>query len=538
MNPISAKYIKSILLLLSIFIAQNMYADVYNSIKSYSRAMMAFDALYIDTVNMDKLNEVAIKAVLKELDPHSTYLDAEEVASMQENLGGNFEGIGVRYQMEQDTLLVINTVSGGPSEKAGILAGDRIIMVGDSTIAGMKYPTKEIQRRLRGPRGSKVRLGVLRQGEKKMLWFDLKRDKIPVNSIDASYMAAPGVGYIKLSRFALTTAKEVESAIETLRGKGMKDIIIDLQNNGGGYLNAAAELAEQFLLDGELVVYTQGRAEGRRNYITRRNDNVFRGRLVILMDEQSASASEIFAGCMQDVDRGVIIGRRSFGKGLVQRPIDLPNGGMIRLTVAHYYTPSGRDIQKPYVKGDQKSYQHDLIDRLHKGELTSADSIHLPDSLLFHTRGGRKVYGGGGIMPDVFIPLDTTKLSQAHRAVIAKGTMNTFTLNYFKANQAKLKKKMPSLDDFISQKFEISDDMVKDFIALAQKDNVASDSLETLRTNQMFKMHLKAYLANDLYENGAFTRIMNQTNEAFLKALDVLAEENKYRNILENTEKK
>lgn len=538
MNPISAKYIKSILLLLSIFIAQNMYADVYNSIKSYSRAMMAFDALYIDTVNMDKLNEVAIKAVLKELDPHSTYLDAEEVASMQENLGGNFEGIGVRYQMEQDTLLVINTVSGGPSEKAGILAGDRIIMVGDSTIAGMKYPTKEIQRRLRGPQGSKVRLGVLRQGEKKMLWFNLKRDKIPVNSIDASYMAAPGVGYIKLSRFALTTAKEVESAIETLRGKGMKDIIIDLQNNGGGYLNAAAELAEQFLLDGELVVYTQGRAEGRRNYITRRNDNVFRGRLVILMDEQSASASEIFAGCMQDVDRGVIIGRRSFGKGLVQRPIDLPNGGMIRLTVAHYYTPSGRDIQKPYVKGDQKSYQHDLIDRLHKGELTSADSIHLPDSLLFHTRGGRKVYGGGGIMPDVFIPLDTTKLSQAHRAVIAKGTMNTFTLNYFKANQTKLKKKMPSLDDFISQKFEISDDMVKDFIALAQKDNVASDSLETLRTNQMFKMHLKAYLANDLYENGAFTRIMNQTNEAFLKALDVLAEENKYRNILENTEKK
>lgn len=538
MNPISAKYIKSILLLLSIFIAQNMYADVYNSIKSYSRAMMAFDALYIDTVNMDKLNEVAIKAVLKELDPHSTYLDAEEVASMQENLGGNFEGIGVRYQMEQDTLLVINTVSGGPSEKAGILAGDRIIMVGDSTIAGMKYPTKEIQRRLRGPQGSKVRLGVLRQGEKKMLWFNLKRDKIPVNSIDASYMAAPGIGYIKLSRFALTTAKEVESAIETLHGKGMKDIIIDLQNNGGGYLNAAAELAEQFLLDGELVVYTQGRAEGRRNYITRRNDNVFRGRLVILMDEQSASASEIFAGCMQDVDRGVIIGRRSFGKGLVQRPIDLPNGGMIRLTVAHYYTPSGRDIQKPYVKGDQKSYQHDLIDRLHKGELTSADSIHLPDSLLFHTRGGRKVYGGGGIMPDVFIPLDTTKLSQAHRAVIAKGTMNTFTLNYFKANQAKLKKKMPSLDDFISQKFEISDDMVKDFIALAQKDNVASDSLETLRTNQMFKMHLKAYLANDLYENGAFTRIMNQTNEAFLKALDVLAEENKYRNILENTEKK
>lgn len=498
--------------------------------------MMAFDALYVDTVDMDKLNEVAIKAVLKELDPHSTYLDAEEVASMQENLGGNFEGIGVRYQMENDTLLVINTVSGGPSEKAGILAGDRIIMVGDSTIAGMKYQTKEIQRRLRGPRGSKVRLGVLRQGEKRMLWFDLKRDKIPVNSIDASYMAAPGIGYIKLSRFALTTAKEVENVIEILRGHGMKDIIIDLQDNGGGYLNAAVELAEQFLLDGELVVYTQGRAEGRRNYITRSNDNVFRGRLVIIIDEQSASASEIFAGCMQDVDRGVIVGRRSFGKGLVQRPIELPNGGMIRLTVAHYYTPSGRDIQKPYIKGDQKSYQHDIIDRLHRGELTSADSIHLPDSLLFHTRGGRKVYGGGGIMPDVFFPLDTTKLSQAHRAIVAKGTMNTFTLNYFKANHAKLKKKMPTLDDFISQKYEITDDMISDFIIQAKKDSVQSDSLETLFTNQMFKLHLKAYLANDLYENGAFTRIMNQTNEAFLKAIDVLAEENKYRKILVNAE--
>lgn len=536
MNRILVKYFKSSFLLLGIFIAQNTYADVYNSIKTYSRAMMAFDALYVDTVNMDKLNEVAIKAVLKELDPHSTYLDAEEVSAMQENLGGNFEGIGVRYQMENDTLLVINTVSGGPSEKAGILAGDRIIMVGDSTIAGMKYPTKEIQRRLRGPQGSKVRLGVLRSDEKKMLWFDLKRDKIPVNSIDAFYMAAPGIGYIKLSRFALTTAKEVEDAIESLRNQGMKDIIIDLQDNGGGYLNAAAELAEQFLLDGELVVYTKGRTEGRHNYITRWNKNVFRGRLVIIIDEQSASASEIFAGCMQDVDRGVIVGRRSFGKGLVQRPIELPNGGMIRLTVAHYYTPSGRDIQKPYVKGDQKSYQHDIIDRLHRGELTSADSIHLPDSLLFHTRGGRKVYGGGGIMPDVFIPLDTTKLSNAHRAVIAKGTMNTFTLNYFKANQAKLKKKMPTLDDFISQKFEITENMVKDFIVQAKKDSVQNDSLETLLTNQIFKLHLKAYLANDLYENGAFTRIMNQTNNAFIKALEILAEENKYRSILEKNE--
>lgn len=538
MSPISVKHIFRLLLLVVCSImATSAKADVYRSLQTYSRAMMAFDALYVDTVDMDKLNEVAIKAVLKELDPHSTYLDPEEVAAMQENLGGNFEGIGVRYQMENDTLLVINTVTGGPSEKAGILAGDRIIMVGDSTIAGMKFPTKEIQRRLRGPRGSKVKLGVMRQGEKKLQWFVLTRDNIPVYSIDASYMAAPGIGYIKLSRFALTTADEVQKAMDELKSQGMKDVIIDLQDNGGGYLNAAAELAELFLLDGELIVYTDGRTEGRRNYVTRRNRNTFRGRLVVIMNEQSASASEIFAGCMQDLDRGVIVGRRSFGKGLVQRPIDLPNGGMIRLTVAHYYTPSGRDIQKPYTKGDQKSYQHDLINRLHNGELTSADSIHLPDSLLFHTSGGRKVYGGGGIMPDVFVPLDTTKLSQAHRAVIAKGSLNTYTLNYFKAHQAKLKKKMPTLDEFISQRFEVDDAMVNGLIEQARKDSVRSDSLETLLTNEIFRLHLKAYLANDLYENGAFTRVMNQTNEAFLKALGILAEEDKYKNILLGTNK-
>ena len=534
MNRILAKYLRCLLTLFCCTVLHVASADVYNSIKTYSRAMMAFDALYVDTVDMDKLNEVAIKAVLKELDPHSTYLDAEEVAAMQENLGGNFEGIGVRYQMENDTLLVISTVTGGPSEKAGILPNDRIIMVGDSTIAGMKYQTKEIQRRLRGPRGSKVRIGVKRIGEKDLVWFELTRDVIPVYSIDASYMAAPGVGYIKLSRFAQTTADEVEKAMEELKKQGMNDIVIDLQDNGGGFLNAAAELAELFLLDGELVVYTQGRTEGRRNYVTRWNRNTFRGRVVVIMNEQSASASEIFAGCLQDVDRGVIVGRRSFGKGLVQRPIDLPNGGMIRLTVAHYYTPSGRDIQKPYKKGDQKSYNLELMKRLEDGELTSADSIHLPDSLLFHTRGGRKVYGGGGIMPDVFVPLDTTLLTKAHRAVIAKGTLNKFTLNYFKANQAKLKKKMPTLDDFIKQRYEVSDEMVAEFIDQARQDSVKTDSLESLMTNDVFRLHLKAYLANDLYENGAFTRVMNQTNKAFLAALEVLAEENKYRKILLN----
>lgn len=521
----------SLLMLTSVGIVK---ADIYTSMKTFNSALLCVENRYVDTVNIDALTETAIKSMLKELDPHSTYLSEKEVKQMNEGLGGSFEGIGIRYQMENDTLLVINTVNGGPSEKVGILAGDRIIMVGDSTIAGQKFDTNEIQRRLRGPKGSIVDLGIMRQGEKQLLWFKVERDKIPVYSVDASYMAAPKVGYIRLSRFAQTTPQEVEKAMRKLEYLGMENLIIDLQDNGGGYLNSAVDLATLFLPSSELVVYTEGRTDGHRDYVTRHLFDHFHGRIVVLIDEQSASASEILAGCIQDLDRGVIVGRRSFGKGLVQSPIMLPNGGMIRLTISHYYTPSGRCIQKPFTKGDQKGYNEELLNRFKSGELQYADSIDFADSLKYHTRNGRVVYGGGGIMPDFFVPLDTTSYTKAHRAVNAKRSLNTFIVQYFKKNQQQLHQQYPTVDDFLNDStgFKVTDEMVSSIIEQAQKESVQSDELNTLYTNDVFRKQVAAYLANDLYESGAYNRIMNQTANVFMEGLAIISDEKRYNELL------
>lgn len=530
------KFIQSTILALSLIGScfTSAQADVYGNVKSIGQLLLNLENRYVDTVNIDNLTEVGIKAILKELDPHSTYLTPQEVNEMNEGLGGSFEGIGIRYQMENDTLLVINTVSGGPSEKVGIMAGDRIIMVGDSTIAGQKFQTPEIQRRLRGPKGSVVHLGINRPGEAKLLWFDVKRDKIPVYSVDASYMASPTVGYIRIARFGQTTPDEVHSAIGKLTLQGMKDLIIDLQNNGGGYLSSAVELANIFLPGNEMVVYTNGREQGRKDYVTRSYSHHFNGRLAVLIDEQSASASEIFAGCMQDLDRGVIIGRRSFGKGLVQSPIMLANGGMVRLTVARYYTPSGRCIQKPFDKGDQKSYKEDLLRRLQHGELVSADSIHLADSLLSFTRNGRKVYGGGGIMPDLFVPLDTMQLTKAHRAVLAKGSMNRFIVKYFREHQQQLHKNYSTIEKFLDETkgFRLTDDIVQGVIEQARQDSAQCDTLDSLLNNEIFRLQIKAYLANDLYESGAYSRIMNHTSHIYCEGLEVIADDRRYNQLL------
>jgi len=523
-----------LLIFLLLSYVNNAKADIYNSMKTFNSALLCVENRYVDTVNVDALTESAIKAMLKELDPHSTYLSPKEVKQMNEGLGGSFEGIGVRYQMENDTLLVINTVNGGPSEKVGILAGDRIVMVGDSTIAGQKFDTSEIQRRLRGPKGSIVDLGILRQGENGLLWFKVERDKIPVYSVDASYMAAPGVGYIRLARFAQTTPQEVEKAMEELDAQGMKDLIIDLQDNGGGYLNAAVELAEHFLPSSELVVYTEGRTDGHRDYITRHLFDYFHGRIVVLINEQSASASEILSGCFQDLDRGVIVGRRSFGKGLVQSPIRLPNGGMMRLTISHYFTPSGRCIQKPFTKGDQQSYNQDLLNRYKQGELQYADSIDFADSLKCYTRNGRIVYGGGGIMPDFFVPLDTTSYTKPHRAVNAKRSLNTFIVQYFRNHQQDLHTQYPTLDDFLNEEtgFKVTDEMVSSIIEQAKKDSVQNDDLESLYQNEVFKKQVAAYLANDLYESGAYNRIMNQTANVYNEGLAIITDEQRYNELL------
>lgn len=505
-------------------------ADLRTSATTLQQLISAINYLYVDTANVDKLAEAGIKAMLKELDPHSTYSDEAEVKAMEENLGGNFQGIGVRYSIETDTIFIINTVIGGPSEKVGILAGDRIITVNDTVIAGTKLNTTEVQKRLRGPKGSHVKLGIMRDGDKNLIQFDVTRDDIPVYSIDASYMATPTVGYIQVSRFAQTTPEEIGIALDKLTALGMKDLIIDLQNNGGGYLQSAVEMANFFVPAGNLIVYTQGRNEKSRKYYTS-NSKKFEGKIVVLVDEESASASEIFAGAIQDLDRGVIVGRRTFGKGLVQRPLDLPNGGMVKLTVAHYYTPSGRCIQKPYQKGKNENYRMDIVERYNRGELLSADSIHFADSLKYTTLNGRIVYGGGGIMADHFVPLDTTKLSPNHRTLVARGIVSKFILEYFRENQKKLQEQYKTFEEFNSG-FEVTDKMIDKLCAKAVADSVKLDSTDVLYDNELLKMQCKANIAADLYETGAFSQIMNKNNKIFRAGLDIISNEEKYNKYL------
>ena len=371
-------------------------------------AEFAIANLYVDPVDEDKLVEEAIVRMLAQLDPHSTYSTPAEVKKMNEPLQGNFEGIGVQFQMIEDTLLVVQPVSNGPSEKVGILAGDRIVAVNDTAIAGVKMSTEEIMSRLRGPKGTEVWLTIVRREVTGLLHFTVKRDKIPIYSLDASYMIQPHVGYVKINRFGATTAEEFTTALQTLQKKGMQDLILDLQGNGGGFLNAAIDLANEFLGQKELIVYTKGRTARGGDFHSRGNGRLQQGRLVVLVDEYSASASEIVTGAIQDWDRGVVVGRRTFGKGLVQRPVDLPDGSMIRLTIARYYTPTGRCIQKPYAK----DYAYDIYERYAHGEMTSADSMKVDTTQVYYTVKGRRVYGGGGIIPDVFVPMDTTKATK------------------------------------------------------------------------------------------------------------------------------
>ncbi|MBQ0057356.1 MAG: S41 family peptidase [Bacteroidales bacterium] len=519
------------ILILAMLPVFRMMADVRTAVSDLQYTLLMADYRYFDTLNVDHLAETAIRSMLKELDPHTTYLTADEVKAMNEDLGGNFEGIGVRYQMERDTLLVISTVIGGPSEKVGIQAGDRIILVNDTTIAGVKMTTKDIQKRLRGAKGTKVKVSVMRDNE--MIDFHITRDKIPVYSIDASYMVDKSVGYIKISRFATTTADELIKAMDELKAQGMTDLIIDLQGNGGGYLQIAVDMASEFLDHNNLVVYTEGLKDPRKNSFAKKH-RPFGGRLVVLIDEESASASEIFTGAMQDWDRAVVVGRRSFGKGLVQMPVELPSGAMIRLTIAQYYTPCGRCIQKPYVKGEKDDYAKDIRQRYDRGEFFSADSIHFADSLIYHTNGGRKVYGGGGIMPDVFVPLDTTKISKTHRSLIARGTLNRFVLDYFRNNQKSLHRKYKDFESF-NRSFTVSDHIMNDLFDAARKDSITiSDTTFTASDIDLIKLQFKAYIANDMYENGSYSRIMNTRQNTFKAALDLILDEKRYSEILNN----
>lgn len=476
--------------------------------------------LYVDKPDEAKVVEAAIRAMLKELDPHSTYLTAKEVEKMNEPLQGNFEGIGVQFNMADDTLFVIQTVSKGPSEKVGILPGDRIVTVNDTAIAGVKMSRDEIMKRLRGPKGSVVELGIVRRGYDEKLTFRVTRDKIPVHTLDAAYMIAPKVGYIKISSFGATTHKEFSDALATLKGQKMQHLILDLQGNGGGYLKAAVDMANDFLQPGQQIVYTEGNSSPRSEFNAEGKGQFSEGRLVVLIDEYSASASEIVTGAVQDWDRGVVVGRRSFGKGLVQRPIPLPDGSLIRLTVARYHTPSGRCIQKPY--GENIDYRKDLMDRFNKGELMHADSIQFPDSLKYQTRVmGRTVYGGGGIMPDYFVPLDTVSYTKYHRELTAKGVIANTNLTVIDRYRKDYEARYPNFKTY-AKKFEVDNIILDILLSEAERAGVKYDEALYKASLPLIKVQLKALIARDLWEMSHFYEIYNHTDETVMKGLELI----------------
>ena len=528
---------KKILFIIACLCLATVQAQNSNNeaLRKLQMAEFAITNLYVDKVDENKLVEEAIIRMLAQLDPHSTYNNAEEVKKMNEPLQGNFEGIGVQFQMIEDTLLVIQPVSNGPSEKVGILAGDRIVAVNDSAIAGVKMSTEDIMSRLRGPKDSEVKLTVVRRGVDDSLFFTVKRDKIPILSLDASYMIQPQTGYIRVNRFGATTAEEFVKALKALQKKGMKDLILDLQGNGGGYLNAAIDLANEFLQQKELIVYTEGRAARRSDFFAKGTGNFKQGRLVVLVDEYSASASEIVTGAVQDWDRGVVVGRRTFGKGLVQRPLDLPDGSMIRLTVARYYTPSGRCIQKPYDntanldgrtggEGSQEKYNQELTDRFNHGEMIHADSIHLADSLKVRTkRMERIVYGGGGIMPDFFVPIDTTRYTDYHRNLVAKGVVIKGVAKYIEKRRKELQNLYKKFEAF-NEKFEIDDEMLAGLRTLADNEKIAFNEEQYSRSLPLIKTQLKALIARDLWDMNEYFQVMNATNSSVDQALKILNE--------------
>ena len=504
------------------------------SMQKLLNAQYAISNFYVDTVNNDKLVEEAIKGMLESLDPHSTYTDAKETKELEEPLQGEFSGIGIQFNMKQDTLYVIQTIVGGPSEKVVIMAGARIVTVNDTTIAGKKMKNTDIMKRLRGKKGTKVTVQVKRGSNPELITFRITRDNIPLYSVDAAYMIDAKTGYILISRFGAKTHEEMMEAIKKLEKQGMKQLIIDLGNNGGGYLNAAIDMCNEFLQRRQLIVYTEGNSSPRQEATADGFGNYKDLKMVVLVDQFSASASEIFSGAMQDWDRAVVVGRRSYGKGLVQRPFRFDDGSMMRLTVARYYTPSGRCIQKPYTKGDKKHYEEDLIDRSKEGEYFHLDSIHFNDSLSYKTlKNGRTIYGGGGIMPDVFVPLDTTENSKYYRDLLAKGIINQYAVDYVDKHRAQIKKDYKDVYDF-DKRFSLTDADMKNFIAMGEKDSVKYNEKDYKTSERLFKTVLKGLVARDVFADpGAYTIIINHRNNDVQEALRVINDDKLYNSLLQ-----
>ncbi|NNC95682.1 MAG: S41 family peptidase [Chitinophagales bacterium] len=488
-------------------------------IEKLGSTMELINTFYVDTVNNKKLVDEAIVKMLEELDPHSVYIPAKDVKKANEPLVGNFEGVGIQFNILKDTILVVATISGGPSEKVGLMAGDKIVMIDEENSAGVGFTNRDVVNRLRGDKGTKVTVGIKRKGSAKLIDFTITRDKIPLFSVDASYMATPTTGYIKINRFAAKTVMEFNEALEKLRAQGLENLILDLQGNGGGYLNAAFDLADQFAGANELIVYTQGRRSPKQ-ILKATSAGVFeKGKLIVLVNESSASASEIVAGAVQDLDRGIVIGRQTFGKGLVQKPFKLNDGSMIRLTIAKYYTPSGRCIQRPYEEG-KREYYKDIRNRLKKGELMSMDSIDFPDSLSYLTSNGRKVFGGGGIMPDIFVPLDTNEISDYYTKVVRKGILNQFVLSYLDHNRDDLKAAHVDLQHY-KENFS-SEKILTEFVAYAEKEGVEKNEEDLKRSSNLMGVQLKALIARNLWNSSAYFEIFNDINPSVQEALKVM----------------
>jgi carboxyl-terminal processing protease len=516
----------TILLILFLLIQSALYSqyskeDPNEGVRKYNAAMQYIKYAYVDSVNEPKLVEKAIIETLKELDPHSMYISKKDVERANEGLVGNFEGIGVQFEILKDTINVVHPIPGGPSEKLGIMSGDKIIKINNENVAGQKITNQFVFDRLRGKKGTKVTVSIYRRGKKDLIDYTITRDKIPINSIDAGYMITPETGFINLNRFSQTSIQEFEDAVKRLKGEGMKNLILDLRNNAGGYLNTAIDLSDEFLPSGKLTVYTEGMRSPREDYYATNNGMFQGGKLVIMINENSASASEIVSGAVQDWDRGIILGRRSFGKGLVQRPFILPDSSQIRLTTARYHTPSGRCIQKPYSEGVEKYYE-DFSNRVKNGELENADSIKFPDSLKYYTSKHRVVYGGGGIMPDVFTAWDSTPITDYYLDLRRKNVIILFVGDYVDQNRPSLQTTYPDFKSF-DQNFKVDDAFMKDVFKLAEKEGVKKDEKQYKLSEKLIKSQLKALIAQKLWDVTAFYKVVNQSDDEVMKAVDVIS---------------
>lgn len=524
-NHKNMKLIFSFFLL--IFITSSTFAqkEIRHDMRP-AEVLQYIDGYYVDNPDLDALATEAIVAMLEKLDPHSTYITRDEVADANQQIQGSFVGVGIRFQIVKDTLLVISTTEGGPSEKVGILAGDQIIRVDSEVIAGIGLKNSDVRAKLLGEKNTKVQIAVKRRGQSELLNFTVVRDKIIENSVVAAYMVDKKIGYIKLIRFSKNSHEEIRDAIEKLKKQGMDDLIVDLQDNGGGLLDICANIVDEFLNDNKLIVYSEGRRRPRREYRANQKGNFENGRLIILINENSASASEIFSGAIQDWDRGLIVGRRSFGKGLVQQPISLADGSEMRLTIARYFTPSGRFIQKPYENGNSEEYRKEKLNRYLSGELHSADSIDFPDSLKYQTLSkNRTVYGGGGIMPDVFVPIDTTGINELFRVMVRNGLFNNFSIEQINGNREYYKSKFPNFTSFRNDFYKFYNaELEEKFLAFVkkEKEDLEFTKEEYEECKLLIAYRLKSSFASNLYGLSESYEVSNEYNNILTRAVEIL----------------